>query len=395
MGAAGEQVDVLVVGAGAFGLGAAGELKRRGIEPLVLERSEGVGASWRRRYEGLRLNSVRWMSGLPGARIPRSTGRWPTKDELVEYLEAYVAERGIEVRFGVEVERIERAGGGYSVDTAQGAFAAPAVVVATGFDRLPSLPDWPGRDGFRGELIHGSQYRSPAPYRGRSVLIVGAGNTATEVAVQLADSGADRVWMAVRTPPNLVPAEMLGFPATPMGKLAEFLPPRLVDRATPMFTRDLSAHGLPRSPYGLATEIRVKGLGVVVDRGIGDALKAGRVEVVSAVERFAGDEVVVADGARLRPDAVIAATGYRMGLEPLVGHLGVLADDGRPLFMGPATHPSAPRLYMSGYHLPIGGQLPQLARTSRGIGRAEARARRHQARADACRGRGATREVWA
>jgi putative flavoprotein involved in K+ transport len=350
------------------------------VTTVVLERAQGVGASWVRRYDGLRLNSVRWMSGLPGAAIPRSAGRWPTKEDLVAHLEHYVEQRGLDVRLGVDVGRVDHQGSGYRVETSAGPFTAGAVVVATGFDRVPTMPDWPGREGFEGELIHGSEYRNPTPFRDRDVLVVGAGNTGTEIAVQLADAGAAKVRMAVRTPPNLVAIETLGVPATPFGELADRLPPRLVDFATPLFVRDLSKYGLGRSPYGLATEIRVKRLGVVLDRGIGEALRSGRVEVVAAAERFEGPEVVLAGGARLRPDAVIAATGYRMGLEPLVGHLGVLDPHGRPAVLGAATHPSAPRLYFNGYYQPIVGQLPQLRRSSRAIGRAEGAATRRRRR---------------
>jgi putative flavoprotein involved in K+ transport len=391
---AGERVEAVVVGAGPFGLGAAAELGRRGFEVVVLDRADAVGSSWRRRYEGLRLNSVRWMSGLPRGSIPRHAGRWPRKEDYVAYLERYVEHHDLDVRLGVDVERIERAGEGYAVETSTGRFLADAVVVAAGYDRVPKMPEWPGRTEYRGELIHGSEYRNPAPYRGRDVLVVGAGNTGTEVAAQLADAGARKVWMAVRTPPNLVPSEMLGFPATPVGLLADRLPPRLVDMVTPLFTRDLSEHGLGRSPYGLATEIRVKGLGVVVDRGFSDALRSGRVEVVDAVERFDGADVVFAGGTRLRPGVVIAATGYRMGLEPLVGHLGVLDSKGRPSVFGGATHPSAPRLYFNGYYQPIVGQLPELRRTSRAIGRAEARARRRATAARRCRRYGKAKEAW-
>jgi putative flavoprotein involved in K+ transport len=390
-----EDMGAVVVGAGAFGLGAAAELERRGIEVVVLDRADRVGSSWRRRYDGLRLNSVRWRSGLPGGQIPRGAGRWPLKEELVAHLERYVEERGLDLRLGVEVERIERHGDGYRVETSAGQFSASAVVVAAGFDRVPKLPDWPGRETFEGELIHGSEYRNPAPFRGRDVLVVGSGNTGTEVAAQLADGGAARVRMSVRTPPNLVASEMLGMPATPFGALADRLPPALVDALTPWMTVDLSKHGLGRSPYGLATEIRVKGLGVVVERGIAAAIRAGRVEVVAGVERFEASDVVLLDGERLRPDVVIAATGYRMGLEPLVGHLGVLDARGRPAVLGGETHPSAPHLYFNGYYQPIVGQLPELRRTSRAIGRAEARARRRSAAPGRCRGLKRGKEAWA
>lgn len=342
----------------------------------MLDRSSGVGASWRARYEGLRLNSVRWMSGLPNAPIPRSAGRWPLKDEVIAHLERYVEERGLDVRLGVNADRIERSTAGWEVMTSAGPLCAPAVVVATGSDGVAKMPDWPGSRGFKGELTHGSDYRNPKPYGGRTVLIAGAGNTGTEIAVQLADGGAAKVWMAVRTPPNLVPIELWGLPASLAGALADRLPPWLVDRITPLFIRDLSDYGLPRSPYGLATEIRIKGLGAVLDRGISEALKSGRVQVVGPIERFEASRVVLADGTRLCPDVVIAATGYRKGLEPLVGHLGVLAANGLPLVNGGQTHPIAPRLYFNGYYQPIAGQLPQLRRTSRAIGWTEARLRR-------------------
>ena len=392
---AGGQAGAVVVGAGAFGLGAAAELERRGIDVVVLERADAVGSSWRRRYDGLRLNSVRWLSGLPGGPIPRSAGRWPLKEALVDHLERYVEDHRLDVRLGVEAERIDRYGEGYRLETSAGPFIADAVVVAAGYDRIPKLPDWPGRDTFQGELVHGSEYRNPEPFRGRDVLVVGAGNTGTEIAAQLADAGAARVRIAIRTPPNLIAAETLRLPATPFGVLADRLPPWLVDRLTPLFVRDLSEYGLPRSPYGLATEIRARGLGVVVDRGFGDAVRSGRVEALGPVERLEGADVVLASGERLRPDVVIAATGYRMGLEPLVGHLDVLRPDGRPAVFGGTSHPSAPRLYFNGYYQPIAGQLPELRRTSRSIGRAEARARRRAQRVPRCGRHKPVREAWA
>lgn len=84
------QRDVIVVGAGAAGLAVAGELKRRGVTPLLLERSEAVGSSWRGRYRDLELNNDRWTARLPRSRIPRGAGRWPARDEYISYLERYV-----------------------------------------------------------------------------------------------------------------------------------------------------------------------------------------------------------------------------------------------------------------------------------------------------------------
>jgi putative flavoprotein involved in K+ transport len=139
---------------------------------------------------------------------------------------------------------------------------------------------------------------------------------------------------------------------------------------------DLTPYGMPRAPYGMATEIKLKGMGPVMDRGFVEKLKAGRIEIVPAVERLDRAEVVLSDGSCLRPDTVIAATGYRFGLEELVGHLGVLLPSGRPAFVDGRAHPSAPGLYFNGYWQPLAGQLPTMSRTARRIGRAIAKERR-------------------
>jgi hypothetical protein len=123
----------------------------------------------------------------------------------------------------------------------------------------------------------------------------------------------------------------------------------------------------------VATELRVKGLGPVVDSGFVAAVKGGRIEIVPAVAGFAGREVMLDGDRRVSPDVVIAATGYGHGLEALVGHLGVLLPSGRPARVDGRAHPAAPGLHFSGYHLPITGQLHAHRAVSRRIGREIAR----------------------
>ncbi len=369
-----------MIGAGSAGLWAAAELRRRGVEVVVLERAGAVAESWRRRYDGLRLNTVRWLSGLPGARIQRTAGRWPARDDFVAYLESLAKLNRIRISFGTEVARIERAGDWWLVETSTGALSARFVVVATGYDRVSKIPEWPGREGFAGELLHACEYRNPERFRDKDVLVVGVGNSGTEIAAQLAAGAAARVRVSMRTPVNFVPCEPAGVPMTLFARLGELLPDKLGDGFGLVMQRaafgDLAPYGMPRAPYGIATELRLKGLGPVMDRGFVAALKERRIALVEAVECFDGTEVVLADGARIRPAVVIAATGYRHGLEALVGHLGVLLPSGKPAVLGPTTHPDAPGLYFNGFWLPASGQLPAMRRTSRRIARAVARERR-------------------
>ena len=152
-----------MIGAGFAGLGTASALKRRGVEAVVLERSGAVGNSWRNRYDSLRLNTLRWMSTLRGYRMPRRYGRWPTRDQIVEYLEDFAREEDLRIEFGTEAERVARSNGHWTVETSAGAIDTDAVVVGIGYDVEPKLPDWPGLEGFTGELIHASTYHNPAP----------------------------------------------------------------------------------------------------------------------------------------------------------------------------------------------------------------------------------------
>ncbi|MDT0268220.1 NAD(P)/FAD-dependent oxidoreductase [Streptomyces sp. DSM 44915] len=356
-----------MIGAGPGGLATAAALAQRGVRAVVVEKSPDVGASWRGHYERLRLHTTRRWSGLPGLPIPRSAGRWVARADFVSYLEGYARHHRLDLAAGVEVFRIERAAdeGGWTLAASGGRqLRASAVVVATGYNHTPRMPDWPGSADFTGELLHARGYREPTPYRDRKVLVVGAGNTGAEIAAELAESGAEQVWLSVRTPPHILRRATLGWPSQASAILCRRLPVGLVDRAARPVARllpDLSAHGLPRPEAGLYTRVR-QGAIPVLDRGLVRAVKRGRVRPVAAVAAFDGPLVRLTDDSELAPDVVIAATGYRRGLEPLVGHLGLLDGTGRPLVHGRETHPAAPGLHFTGYANPISGALRELGR---------------------------------
>ena len=336
---------VLVVGAGPAGLGAAAELQRRGIPVTVLERADALAAPWRSSYDRLRLNTSRPFSQLPGLRFPRSAGMFPTRDDMVRYLEAYAAHHGLDVRLGTPVLRIDPVGPEddgcqphhrWTVRTPHGDLVASDVVLATGLLQVPFIPDWPGRSNFLGDLIHAADYRNPAGFQGRDVLVAGAGCSGMEIAAELADGGARRVRLAVRTPPNVLLRSIGGLPGDPAAMLLLRVPPRVADAQMALLRRlvlgDLTRHGLPAPPEGPFQRLARTGEApAVVDREVLTAVRAGRLEVVAGVIALDQRGARLAHGSRADVDTVIAATGYRTGLAPLVGHLGVLDDRGRPL----------------------------------------------------------------
>lgn len=365
-----DRFTVAVVGAGPAGLAAAAELLRSGERVVVFERGD-VGEAWAGRYDRLRLHTVRWLSSLPGYRMPRSYGKWPSRDSVRDYLRRYAVRSGITVQAGVGVEQIGRADGRWLLRTSEGIVEADCVVVATGHSNEPYLPQWPG--AFRGEVVHSAVYRNPEPYVGKRVLVVGAGNSGAEIAVDLAGGGAAEVFLAVRTPPHIVRRDTLGFPSQVLGIATARLPIPVVDRIASTMRRlsipDLAPHGLPAPSRPYSDFLRRRVI-PIVDVGLVEAVRRGRVRVVAALERFEDGAAVLADGRTLAVDAVIAATGYRPALEPLVGSLGVLDEHGEPLVHGAEEHPEAPRLHFVGYRVTLGGTLRLVGIEARELARA-------------------------
>jgi putative flavoprotein involved in K+ transport len=376
--------EAIVCGAGAAGLASAACLRRAGIPVTVLERGDGVGTSWRRRYDGLRLNTVGWMSGMPGYRASRRRyGEFPTRENWIRYLEDYTRHHGLEPDFGTEVQRVDRADGGWRVESSAGSHEARFVVMASGFDHDPFIPDWPGRDAFAGTLIHAAEYRNSEPFQGLDVLVVGPGNTGSEIASFLADGGAARVRASMRTPPNIFTRKWLGMPMNMSALAIDNAPPRVADAmgrfSQRMIFGDLSKHGLPFPPLGVRRSVEERLIAPAIDAGFVAAVKAGRIGLLPEIERFEGGDVVLVDGARIQPDAVICATGYRRGLDRLVGHLDVLDERGMPRGAPTVEVPEAPGLYFVGYYSKVSGQLRQIRFEARRVARKAKRSPRRAA----------------
>ncbi|HEY4013922.1 MAG TPA: NAD(P)-binding domain-containing protein [Polyangiaceae bacterium] len=362
---------VAVIGGGPAGLAAAAALKPLGLHVRVLEKTDAVGARWRGHYDRLRLHTTRRMSALPGLEIPVEYGRWVSRDDFVRYQERYVAHHGIEVEFGTAVERADRVDERWRLATSKGVVDARYVVVGAGYNNAPFLPRWPGRDGFTGELAHSRDYRSGAKYERKRVLVVGTGNSGAEIATDLAEHGAEVSW-SFRTPPTILPRAVLGVATQALGILLRPLPATIVDPTVAAFGRivvgDLAKYGLPRPTRGAYTAVLRDHVLPILDVGLVSAIKGGRVRPVGAVASFEGADVVLADGQRLTPDAVVACTGFRPALEPVLGHLGVLGPDGGPLVHGADEHPNATNMFFLGYSNAVSGNLREIAIHARQLG---------------------------
>jgi cation diffusion facilitator CzcD-associated flavoprotein CzcO len=359
-----EGKEAIVIGAGPAGLSAAAELQRAGLRVTVIDKADSVGSSWSHHYDRLHLHTARKMSSLPRRPIPKRFGQWVARDDFRTYLADYAQQENLDVRLGVTASAVSHTEGRWSVNSSIGTLVADVLVVATGYNHGPKIPDWPGLKSYKGRVVHSSEYRNPAALDAKHVLVVGPGNSGAEIAADLAEAGV-AVSLAVRTPPNVVRRQVLGIPTQSLTLSTAPLPIAIADRVARVMqvltVGDLSRYGFKKAPRGVFSQQKFDDITPTIDVGLLAALRAGKVTVVGAVESFAKDAVQLADGTSVSPDVVLVATGFRRELESLVGDLGIVAPGGRPLINADEQLPGLEGLFFLGYSNPITGNIRQVA----------------------------------
>jgi indole-3-pyruvate monooxygenase len=367
--------DVLVIGAGPAGLATSACLRREGVAHVVLERDERIAGAWHRHYDRLHLHTTKTYSGLPMTPWPKEAPRYPAREQVVQYLQAYAAEHRVAPRLGITVHSVQYGGGRFAVDTTAGAMTPRVVVIATGYNGVPKLPSIPGMDRFHGSAIHAGVYKNAAPYRGKRTLVVGCGNSGAEIALDLAEQGVD-VSMVVRGPVHVVPRDLLGRPTQHTNVLLSHLPLALRDAIAVgtigLVVGDLSRWGILRPAVGPNRMIEEHGRIPILDIGTIAMIKQGKIRVLPAVREILPEAVRFADGAQHPFDAIIFATGYSPGLDHIIPGFEAIADArGRPNRFGAET--AIPGLYFTGFRNPPTGALreialeaPRIARSIRG-----------------------------
>lgn len=343
---------VLIIGAGLSGLALAYELERLEVPTLLLEQARDIAEPWRSRYPELRLNTHRHYSHLPGRALPREAGAFASRDTVIRYLKDYASRFDGRIVYGQQVKRIDPVDGIWQIRTSGDPWHARHVVIATGRERVPVIPDWPGASGFDGELIHAARFANTQRYRDQRVLVVGAGNSGIDVLNHLIHAPTADLRLSVRSGTTILPMYLFGIPVQRLSGLMDRLPLRLIDTGL-LLTEwlafgNLRRVGVPGRANGAATHLAQKGVVPAFDNGFVRALKEQRVSIVPPVQAFDGPNVLLLDDRRLRMDAVICATGYSPSLEGLVGHLDVLDAEGIPISHADAALPGLEGLWFMG-----------------------------------------------
>jgi len=215
--------DVVIIGAGPAGLATGACLRARAVSFDIIEKDSTVASSWRARYERLRLHTVKRSSALPMVPFPREYPRYVPRDLLIKYLQDYAERFDLRPRFNETVRSVHRVDGRWLVKTNDGRHRARAVVVATGYSAVPYLPSIEGSECFAGPMLHSSSYVNARPFEGRSVLVVGLGNSGAEIVLDLAENGAQTT-LSVRASAYLAPRDPFGVPIQQLSILSALLP---------------------------------------------------------------------------------------------------------------------------------------------------------------------------
>ncbi|MDZ4763261.1 MAG: NAD(P)/FAD-dependent oxidoreductase [Chloroflexota bacterium] len=318
--------EVLVIGAGPAGLASAHHLQRAGIPYRVVDRAECIASTWANLYPSLQLNTARFVSHLPGRRMPLRYKIYPLGTQLYEYLVEY-AERGqFKLEFGVTVRRVtpeaHASASGWRVETDAWTAWFPAVIVASGRFNNPYMPTIPGQETYTGRLLHASAYHRAADFAGQQVVVVGNGPSGADIAAELSAAAARPVWLSIRSDIVMARRYPLGLPETVWRILLDRLPARV----NKWLTNRISYMGYPdqddlAAQYGVKFAPnrvdRVGSSAPIRGRELIDAIRAGNVRPVAGLARLHERRAALLDGTSVEADAVILGTGYRPAIQYL------------------------------------------------------------------------------
>ncbi|CAD5175162.1 unnamed protein product [Musa acuminata subsp. malaccensis] len=327
----------IIVGAGPSGLAAAACLADVGIPSTVLEKSSCVASLWQHRtYDRLRLHLPKQFCELPLMGFPEGFPKYPSKQQFVSYMESYAAAFGVRPRFRTEVLAAEFDGaiGAWRVRTRDGGeLVSRWLVVATGENAEPVIPEFPGMDRFGGRVVHTCAYKCGADFKGEKVLVVGCGNSGMEVSLDLCRHGA-RPYMVVRNTVRVLPREMLGLSTFGVSMaLLRWLPLRLVDQflcaMAHLLLGDTDRLGLRRPKTGPIELKNLTGKTPVLDVGALAQIKSGNIKVMQGLKEMTTGGAKFVDGTEMQFDSIIMATGYKSNVPSwLKGDCGLFTKEG-------------------------------------------------------------------
>jgi len=310
--------QTLIIGASAAGLASAACLQKTGVGFVILEKYSRVATAWRNHYDRLHLHTSRKWSALPYKAFDSSLPQYPSRQDVVDYLDNYAKEFNISPAFDTEVLSVKKNGNTWITETNNGSYQSSFVIVATGRNQKPKMAQIGGLSSFNGTVLHSSQYKNGKPFAGKNVLVVGFGNSAGEQVICLHEHGAFPS-LSVRSAVNIIPQNIFGLPALEIGKLTSAFPSRIRDKINApllkLLVGDITKLGLKKSTYGPLEQIEKQRKIPLLDIGTVKLIKQGHIKVYGDIVKIEGNTVHFEGNKQQDIDAIILATGYHHNLE--------------------------------------------------------------------------------
>lgn len=363
------QTDVLIVGSGISGLATAACLQRRGVEYVIIEKHAQVASAWHNHYHRLHLHTNKRVSQLPYKKFGKNIPRYPSRQQVIDYLNDYQQTFNIQPVFNTTATSIKKEAGYWITQTTNGIFQSKFLVMATGPFGKPKPVVLQGMETFPGKIMHSAAYKTGKGFADQKVLVIGFGNSACEIAIDLFEQGAIP-FMSVRSAVNIVPRDVLGVPVLELSLLLNFLPPRIADLLSAPLANaiigDITRLGLKRKPYGPLEQVRREGKSPILDIGTIELIRKGKIKIAGAIDFIAGNMVHFKQGESQPFDAIIACIGYSKDEIKMIEVDSDRFDDLR-VSANRQKYFGKDGLYFCGYYISPTGQIREISADARKI----------------------------
>ncbi|MBS1596904.1 MAG: NAD(P)/FAD-dependent oxidoreductase [Bacteroidetes bacterium] len=364
-----KETNTIIIGASFSGLACAACLQKDNIDYLLIEKQNQVATPWRNHYERLHLHTSKRISNLPFKKFGNKIPRYPARQQVVDYLEDYQKEFDIHPVFNTKAISIKRENDHWITITNNEVFKSKYLVMATGIFNKPKPIFFKGQETFPGKILHSCEYKTAKDFKGQKVLVVGFGNSACEIAIDLFEHQA-MPSMSVRSAVNIIPRDILGIPVLEFSLVLNRIPPRIADTvSSPLIwltIGDIKKLGLKKMPYGPLEQIRKDGHAPVLNIGTVELIRAGHIKIRDDIDFIEGRTVHFKNGSKDDFDAIVACIGYDRSLGEIVETDQSRFDDlNAPTYKQKLFGKDG--LYFCGYWVSPTGQIREIARDAKKI----------------------------
>jgi indole-3-pyruvate monooxygenase len=364
-----KQTNVLIIGASISGLASAACVQKQGINYLIIEKESAIATPWRNHYERLHLHTNKGISNLPFKKFDNKIPRYASRVEVINYLEDYQRYFNIKPEFDTKAISVKRKDNYWVTETNKGVIQSEYIIVATGAFGKAKEIDIKGMSTFPGVIKHSSQYKTGRDFKGKKVLVVGFGNSACEIAIDLYEQGA-LPSISVRSAVNIVPRDLLGIPILQISLLMSRLPAKIADAINEPIMRlwfgDIKKLGLKKMKYGVFQQIKNDATTPLLDIGTIKHIKKGHIKIYKGIDHISESTVYFVDGKQDSFDTIIAAIGYERGFEQIIDVDKNRFDDLK-LSTSKQKYFGKDGLYFCGFWISPRGQIREIALDARRI----------------------------